>query len=821
MANPITSYIARRFVKPEVDRETSRLKKELNKAKNRVEEKDFDLLTTIGGRFGINTRTQQRRILDHYVSWAYANISVIAERVADIELELYQLKSKDNVEELDAHPALDLLLRVNDFQTKWDLVFTWAHNMLTMGEAAWYLVGRNTPNSEPTEIWPLRPDYLQIIPGNLENNEFVSKYVYKIPGKEEIEFDPWQILFFKNPHPTNAYRGYGVLEAAMTDVHIDLFASSYNENFFENQARPDAVLMTENKLTDEVHARVSAAWASKYGGSNNAGKTAILEQGLKYMQVQPNAKDMDFLEQQKWTRDKLMAIFKNTKVILGITDDVNRANAEASEYVWLKHNIRPKMQRLVDYLNEFLIPMYGDNLILSFRDPLPESTDLKLAEYEKGVDKWLTRNEIRAREGLDPVEGGDVLYVGFAEVPVGTDPLNPADATPKYLTLSIKKGMSAKLNNRFRREIRTLKNRQARFKRMEDAVEKVINDALGTYSKKLLSPIFKNGEVSKDIQKKRWQVFAQRSEIFESKVARVVAAVMNKHKVAVLKRITDNYKPGKSVTKGIDDLVPGDEAFVKASINALTPILSALAQEEGEDTFDFLGLGREFEASKELRKNLNKLVLEGSESYVGTMRERIKAQIIEGVEKGEGVAKLKKRITNEYQLLTAKRASMIARTETIRSANATSQDAFKQSGVVGGKQWFTAPDCNDPECLAFDGKIIEIDDDFAKLGGGGPDIYTNIGYPPLHPNCRCTISPVLISKNTVAPKKKDIMPHKEDDVKRVQEDLKMFDRMKEEIKKELEEDYKKAAKVELREELEDQVAEKIQQLVNKTKNEQA
>lgn len=750
MANPFSRFFTRRFVEPAVKQETAHIKKQLNRAHNRLEEKEFDLLTNLSGRFGINSRRDQRRNLDKYISWAYANISVISERVADICFEMYQLSStgsKEELKEVEDNPALDLLLRVNDFQTKWDLIYTTQHNLLSMGEAAWYLIGKFTPDSEPSEIWSLRPDFLEIIPGDLEKNQFIEKYILKIPGKDPIEFNPWEILFFKTPHPTNAYRGYGVLEAAMMDVDIDIFANSYNRNFFANQARPDSVLMTDNRLNEEVYERTLKGWQSRYQGSENAGKTAILEQGLKYMQVQPNAKDMDFLEQQKWTRDKIMALFKNTKVILGITDDVNRANAEASEYVWLKHNIRPKMQRIVDYLNEFFIPTYGDNLFLSFEDPLPESTELKLMEYEKAVDKWLTRNEIRAREGLDPVEGGDLLYMPSTQIILGDDPLAPPTVVPgKMLTMEVKK--STGINpRRFRKEIQVIKNRQARNKALKKEVSKVMKQALKAYGQNVKSA-FQDGQVTKEIQAKRWHIFADRAQIFESKTARIVKGVINRHKNAVLKNITQKYNPSKAFTKSVDDLIPSDDVFITLSVDALTPLILALAKTEGVDVYEFLGMSQEFIASTQLLKNLDKLVLEGSESYISTMRERIKAQLVEGVQEGESIDKLKKRIRSEYRQFTDRKAETIARTETIRAANATSQDAFKQSNVVVGKQWFTAPDCVDPECLDLDGKIIDLDESFEDLGKG-PAIYTDIGYPPLHPNCRCTISPILVKSLAV------------------------------------------------------------------------
>lgn len=762
MSNPLKDFFSKQFVSPLVEEQTRDLRKELNRTKSALEKKNFDLLTAFPGRSGF-TAFNKRQLLDQYVSWAFANITAIAEAVADINWKLYKLKRGKSEEELDEvteHPVLDLLYRVNDHTTKWDLVFTWVVNMLSMGEAAWYLVGRKSPTTEPTEIWSIRPDYLKIIPGDLANNEFVARYEYQIPGQKTVTFAPWEILFFKYPHPTNAYRGYGVLEAASRDIEIDLYANEYNRRFFLNNARPDSVLTTPNKLSEEVVDRLMKMWRSKYGGPENAGSTAVLESGLDVKLLGQTAKDMEFFNQQQWTRDKLMAMFRNTKSILGIVEDVNRSNAEASQYTWTKHNIKPKMQRLTDFLNEFLVPAYGVDLFLSFEDPVPESAEVKLAEYEKGVDRWITRNEIRMREGLDPVEGGDSLYLPFTEQPIDSpmeEPMNDQGDTPKGLVkMKVHTGKGKVLFKKYSGEVRMLRNRIAAHERLAKKVEGVVERAYAAYERYAMKD-FENGQVTKEMQQKRWENFVKVAGIFEANASKLIEIIIRHHEEKTVSLIGRNYTPVKSLkkrTKAVNDLLPNDKEYVKLSIEALRPLLEALALEEGKDTFTFLGIQQTYVPSKQLLKIIDKFALEASESYVGTLRERIKDALVEGVSLGEGVEKLQRRIREKYDQLTPSTARKVARTETIRAANAATEDGFKESNVVTGKQWFTALDERvDDECAALDGKIVELDGDFSTLDDV-PKIYENVGYPPLHPNCRCTLSPVIVNKSSTPRKTK-------------------------------------------------------------------
>ena len=121
------------------------------------------------------------QFLKTYKEWIYANINAIAGPVANIELELYRLKKNDEPLEINEHEILELLYRVNDHMTKYDLIFSYIQHRYLLGEAAWYLVRKNpnNPKEKPYEIWPLRPDFLTIIPGDLTKNEFITRYEYK------------------------------------------------------------------------------------------------------------------------------------------------------------------------------------------------------------------------------------------------------------------------------------------------------------------------------------------------------------------------------------------------------------------------------------------------------------------------------------------------------------------------------------------------------------------------------------------------------------------------------------------------------------------
>ncbi len=101
------------------------------------------------------------------------------------------------------------------------------------------------------------------------------------------------------------------------------------------------------------------------------------------------------------------------------------------------------------------------------------------------------------------------------------------------------------------------------------------------------------------------------------------------------------------------------------------------------------------------------------------------------------------------------RARTVARTETSRAMNRGTVEAWKQSAVVRGKRWLANPQaCPFCQSISDRGEVKSIDQDFLQVGDSvtssdGKQFvvdYDAVQGPPLHPNCRCTLIPVLESE---------------------------------------------------------------------------
>jgi hypothetical protein len=115
---------------------------------------------------------------------------------------------------------------------------------------------------------------------------------------------------------------------------------------------------------------------------SKAHRVAILEGGMKWIDRSFTQRDMQFVEAREVKRDTILEAFGFPKPMLGITSDVNRANAEAAEYVFAKWLISERLDRWRDWLNFQLLPLYGSTgqgLEWDYDSPVSENSETENA----------------------------------------------------------------------------------------------------------------------------------------------------------------------------------------------------------------------------------------------------------------------------------------------------------------------------------------------------------------------------------------------------------------------------------------------------------
>lgn len=664
-------------------------------------------------------KTKQAQLMAN-VGWVYAANQVIADDCASVRLKLMHVMNDGDEEEVFSHEILDLLDDPNNVITAkqlWNLYYSYLN--LT-GEAYILKLDRNGNALEdksklPSALFPL-PSHLCDF--HVGEKSWDESYVLYNGDRYPIN----AVLRDINPDPENIYNGMSIVRKASLTVDTDIQMKRWNNKLFKNGARPGVVVEVPDQLKDDAYNRLKQQFDEQYRGVGNAFNRVILEGGAKMSPFMMTTQDLDFLESKRFTRDEILAMFKVSGSNLGITEDVNRANAEAQEYSYAKRCIKPRLEQFVDFMNKRLLrPIYGGEYKLDFEDPIPENTEMRLREAEAGVNKWLTINEVRDMYGREALQNGngDQLYVPISNVPI---------EDLEYLN--------------------------------DDTTNQPTNEPAeqnGTATEQLSHP--KAIENRTEIGNAKVKEYTLKAVKYERMIMRASRNMFNKQKQDVKDWLQDNASNlNKAFVKRKDwasDMVDWEE-YTNEFTAELEKIFAIIIEEIGTEAFNALVEGEFNPYTQTIQNFIKNNSLQVAKEINTETEKQIRATLAQGMRENETIQELTARIMQVFGTASTYRAFMIARTETAMAENYSDVVAWEQTGVVESKQWFTAEDehvCG--FCHEMDGVTITLKQSFFDKGdvmmfedkNGKPHEMTldfrTIGEPPLHPNCRCVLLPIL------------------------------------------------------------------------------
>lgn len=257
------------------------------------------------------------------------------------------------------------------------------------------------------ELWPLNPARMEV---GRKNGERIYLYTKENGGK--VPFTQDEILHIP-AFGFDGLRGKSLISLARNAIGLGISAEKYASRVFKHDARPGSVLTHPKELSDNARENLQKSWMSFYGGSDNAGKVAIIEEGMDFKTIGFPPKDAMFIESQEWTVQQLSRVFRIPPHMLG---DVERSTSwgtgiEQQQLGYIAHTLRPWTVRIEQYLNRSLLleREKGDYFFSHLFDELLRAdTYTRMQAYALAITNGiLTRNEVREAENRLPYEGGD------------------------------------------------------------------------------------------------------------------------------------------------------------------------------------------------------------------------------------------------------------------------------------------------------------------------------------------------------------------------------------------------------------------------------
>lgn len=584
---------------------------------------------------------------------------------------------RKNGDVYENHPLYNLFNKPNPRQNATDFLTLWSFFYEIYGETFWYKA-RGESSGKVKELYLLNPAQMELI---IDEGELIGYKYHKSAGAQ-VPFEVDEIIHDKRPNPFNEWRGMSVMERASTYIDTEITTSSFTLNYMKNNASPSGIVSLPN-MTKETFQQFASQWREGYEGPDNAGKTAFIRgEGVEFKAVGATLKDVDQEITRKMSKEDVLMMFDVPKGLLGVADSkgLGVSDLEPLEYIFAKYNTEPRMKRL-DRIYETMLTeqkIIGEQVKdVTHETPIPDDKRFKLETHTAGVNVWMTINEVREQQGLEPIPGGDELKEN------------------QPITLQASKKV-------------VLKKKEA------EPTEAEIAEGFRSRGEKI-------------------------NEIYAIKLKRAISKFASGQEKKVISSI--NAK-----SKAFEEWLFNLRAESEAMAAILEPLLLELIAEQAKNATNFIS-GQEFVFGPREREMVSQNIKTISGIYNQKTYEALEATITEGMANGESLVKIKERVEDAYKGPKGPQAELVARTESSRTGNLTVEQVYKQNGYTS-KIWFSNPGACE-FCQAMDGKVVAIGKDYNQVGdvvegndGGFMALnYTNVGTPPLHPNCLCSLIP--------------------------------------------------------------------------------
>lgn len=677
----------------------------------------------------------------------YVCIQKRSSALSSLPIKLYKGTDKNKRKEVITGGARTLLDSVNPWMTLDRLLTVTEQHLCLSGQAFWFLERGKGGTRPPTEIWAVRPDLVKIVP---DSKNFIAGFMlHPENGGEPIAYSTDEVIWFAYPHPKDPYAGLAPLSAARLAADTASAAMHSNKAIFANGTRVGGVLSpADNGTITPDQAKELQQMFTKFKGASKAHLMAVLAYNVKFQQWNMTPKDAEFLGALDLTLEEIARAFGIAPDLLGGSKRTYQ-NAPEARYAFWADTIMSEARFLQNVITERLLPMFpgeADAAEFDFEDvdALRENEDAKWArELGQITANAITINEWRKDQGLKAVPWGDDAWMQSGLTPIGGPLADDAAA------LAEETAQAAQLAKVTIKELPPGENAPVDA---QDGQGDVQRGARGHRTVEYGSP---------DHERLATR-FLTRTDPHEKAIADTTARLMRSQRQAILVKLKAQdirafYGDGQRQT--VKDLMESIfilPRWIRRFREEIRPVFTEIVDATGKQAMDDLGTERGmtradvvgivdmFDVSD---PNVVRFLVAQAQRFAREVNETtwdmLKTSLGEGLENGEGIDDLAKRVEEIMADRIRSSAEVIARTETTAAANGGTILSWQQSGVVRGKRWLAAMDSRTRTThKAAHGQTVALDEDFHVGGatGQGPGM---MSLAEEVCNCRCSLTAVM------------------------------------------------------------------------------
>ena len=360
------------------------------------------IFADLDGMSASSVKVDQGSALNFSAVWACNK--VISETVASLPLHIFEVSGLGSIKAIN-HPLYPVLHdSPNDFMTS----FIFREQMQSYANLwgnAYAIISRDK-NYSPASFDVIHPSNVTPVKKNL--------LWYKVKGIKTL-VRAEDMIHVLSMALNNDYQGVSPVLQAKEVIGNGLALQEFSNRFFGSGANLSGILQTDQVLKEDAYKRLKEGFDARYSGIDKSHKTAILEQGLKYQRIGIEPEAAQFLESRRFSVEEIARWFRVPPHMIGDLSKSSFSNIEQQSIDFVTHTIRPWLIRWEQELNRKLFTTEErKKYFVSFNIEglLRGDAQARAGLYQVLFNtSSITPNEIRGKENMQPIKGGDDVFV--------------------------------------------------------------------------------------------------------------------------------------------------------------------------------------------------------------------------------------------------------------------------------------------------------------------------------------------------------------------------------------------------------------------------
>jgi len=337
------------------------------------------------------------------VSTVYACVQAIAETTASLPLILFR-RNGENRDRANDHPLYRVLHdQFNPEQTALEGREYMQACALLRGNAFARIVRGN--DGQVRELWPLNPDLVTV-------RRTPTGIIYEYTKDGVItRLLAHEMLHLRHRLGDDGVMGVSPIAAARGVVELAIAENEHGAGTFRNGAKLLGVLKFPGRLKAEQRHAIAQSWSSQHAGGANAGRTAILEEGVDFQALSMNLQDAQWIEARKLSVIEVCRLFRCPPLIVQSMESANYSNSVELARQFVTMTLRRHLIAWEQAISAKCLTDAGRRTFFAEHQVeglLRGDSANRAAFYSSGIsDGWMLRSEARKLENLPVIVGID------------------------------------------------------------------------------------------------------------------------------------------------------------------------------------------------------------------------------------------------------------------------------------------------------------------------------------------------------------------------------------------------------------------------------